>query len=159
MRRWVLSKRDRRRLSARLAELYPGFSLEADRVEVVVEDDVTLYLFDGLPAFFEVGDRPLPHLLFLLRRGYSWLPSIKIDQGAVRPISRGADLMRPGVVEIRGSFSPGDVVVVVEPSRGLPLAIHEALYSSDEIKAMEKGRVARSLHHVGDRIWKLAENL
>lgn len=160
MRRWRLSKKDRKRLAARLAKLYPSLQLEPKTdIELVVEDDIKLYLLEGLPWMIEIGDMLVPHLLYLIRRGYrGWLPSITVDQGAVRPISRGADLMRPGITEL-DSFKAGDVVVVVEPTRKLPLAIHQALYSSGEIIAMEKGRVTRSLHHLGDRYWKLGEKL
>ena len=164
MRRWLLSKKDRKKLYRELKQHYPGFDpSQYDRIEIVVEDDVELYLFDSIPAFIRdkgvAGGKPIPHLLFLLRRGYSWLPSIVVDEGAVRPISRGADLMRPGVVEFRGDFDKGDIVVVVERSRGLPLAVHEALMGREEAEAAERGRVSKSLHHVGDRYWKLGENL
>lgn len=163
MRRWLLSKRDRKRLLRRLKELYPSLSVDSvERIELVVDEDVHLYLFDSIPAFIEdarLGERLVPHLLYLLRRGYEWLPVIVVDEGAVRPISRGADLMRPGIVEVRGEFVPGSIVLIVEPSRGLPLAVHESLYSSKEIMAMEKGKVSRSLHHVGDQYWRLGEKL
>ncbi len=161
MRRWVLSKKDRKKLARSLSECYPRFSLKNyDKVEVIVEGSTRIYMLDGIPAFIEdpaLGTKPIPHLVFLLRRGYEWLPAITVDEGAVRPISRGADLMRPGIVDIRGAFAKGEVVVVAEPNRGLPIAVHEALYSSEEIREMEKGRVSRSLHHIGDRFWKLAE--
>ncbi|ABM81390.1 DUF1947 domain-containing protein [Hyperthermus butylicus] len=162
MRRWQLSKRDKKRLLEKLAETYPGLSvgeLRDARIEKLVEDDVEMYIVDSLPAFIEAGERFVPHLLYLLRRGYSWLPYIVVDEGAVKPISRGADLMRPGIVEVVGEFSPGDIVVIVEPSRRLPLAVHEALISSKDIPGMEKGRVSRRLHYVGDRYWKIAERL
>jgi len=163
MRRWVLSKRDRRRLLRELRDAYPAFSAEDyERIEVVVDNDVELYLFDGIPAFVRSRGRDgrlIPHLVFLLRRGYDWLPAIIVDEGAVKPISRGADLMRPGVAEIRGDFRGGDILAVVEPSRGLPLAVHEALYGSDEVRAMERGRISKTLHHVGDRLWRLGEKV
>jgi predicted RNA-binding protein (TIGR00451 family) len=164
MRRWLLSKKDRKRLQRRLSEQYPRLDVSGvERIEVVVEGPVRLYVFDSISAFIEdeqvFGERLVPHLLYLLRRGYSWLPAIVVDEGAVRPISRGADLMRPGVLDLRGSFAAGDVVVVVEPSRGLPLAVHEALLGSEELLAAQRGRVAKCLHHVGDRYWKLGEAL
>ncbi len=160
MRRWVLSKKDRRRLREAVEKQLPGLVVP-DRVEVVVEDGVKLYLFEGIPALIEdegLG-RLVPHLMYLLRRGYDWLPAVVVDEGAVKPISRGADLMRPGIVEVRGRFGKGELFVVVEPSRGLPLAVHEALFSSEDVLAMERGRVSRCLHHVGDRYWRLGQQL
>ena len=156
MRRWQLSKRDRRRLSEQLREL--GFQLdEESRVEIVVEDDVEMIVVDGLASFIKMGDIYVPHLKLLLRRpGVVNVPVIVVDSGAVKPIARGADLMRPGIVSIRGSFEAGQLVVVAEPTRMLPLAVHKTLYSSSEIEAMQRGRVTKSLHHLGDRYWKLA---
>ncbi len=169
MRRWHLSKRDRRRLFEQLRQLYGS---RADRLtqllgdatlEKLVEDDVEMYLADGKPALIElvVDDETIviPHLLLLLDKGYDWLPFIVVDEGAVRPISRGADLMRPGIVEFSGDFSRGDVVVIVDPNHKLPLAVHRALYSRAEIESMERGRVTKSLHHVGDRFWKIGKSL
>lgn len=161
MRRWRLSKRDRRRLLERLRERYPGLDTSSiGDVEIVVEEDSTIYLVDGVPAFIEAGEGLLiPHLLYLLRRGANWLPGVVVDEGAVKPISRGADLMRPGVVEFTGDFREGDIVVVLEPSRRLPLAVHQALVSREEAERMEKGKVSRRLHHVGDRWWRLGKSL
>ncbi len=162
MRRWVLSKKDKRRLFERLRRLYPRLELRRDaRVEAVVVEGVEAYMVDGVPAFYEAeGGLLVPLLFYLLRRGYEgWLPYIVVDSGAVKPISRGADLMRPGIVEVGGVFREGDVVVVVEPTRRLPLAVHRALRGSAEVEAMQRGRVSRCLHHVGDRYWKLFKSL
>ncbi|NPA04610.1 MAG: DUF1947 domain-containing protein [Crenarchaeota archaeon] len=162
MRRWVISKSERKRLLERLSSLYPGLGIGRDaRIEVVVEEDVKAYLIDGIPAFYEAGDGTLiPLLFYLLKRGYrGWLPYIVVDEGAVRPISRGADLMRPGIVEVGGDFDRGAIVVIVDPNHRLPLAVHRSLYSSEEIKAMERGRVSKCLHHVGDRYWRMFKGL
>ncbi len=158
MRRWQLSKRERKQLSRLLGELY-GLDLDPEsRVEKLVEDDSELIIIDGVASFIKLEGKYIPHLKILLRRPTALrVPRIVVDQGAVRPIARGADLMRPGIVEIEGDFEAGDVVVVVEPSRRLPLAVHRALYSRDQVETMEKGRVTKRLHHLGDRFWRLAE--
>lgn len=161
MRRWILSKKDRKQLVKKLAELYPHLDVSfIDSVEIVVEDNIRLYIVNGIPAFIDIDGMLIPHLKLLLRHGYrEWLPYIVVDQGAVRPISRGADLMRPGIQEIPTEFERNSVVVIAEPSRQLPLAVHQSLYSSQEIAAMEKGRVTKKLHSLGDRFWKFAETL
>ncbi|RUM47793.1 MAG: pseudouridine synthase [Hyperthermus sp.] len=165
MRRWVLSKRDRRRLFARLMDAYPRLSLPGRdcRVEILVAEDFRIYVFDSIPAFIEAGERGLliPHLKYLLSTGNfeEWLPVVVVDEGAVAPIARGADLMRPGVVEVRGDFPAGAILVIVEGSKGVPLAVHRSLYASRDMIAMSRGRVAESLHHVGDRFWAVAGGL
>jgi len=160
MRRWMLSKRDRKKLEETLAKLYPQHTLPKDaRVEYAIIEDIELVIIDRLPAFIKFDDRYIPHLLYLLKRGYSWLPQIVVDSGAVRPISRGADLMRPGIVEIIGDFNADTIVVILEPSRRLPIAVHRTLYDSKTVINMEKGRVTKRLHYVGDKYWKLADKI
>ncbi len=160
VRRWIISKKDKRRFIESIKSLY-GVELVTrdDKVEVLVENNTRLFIVNGMPAFIEIEEKIVPHLKLLLRDSYDWLPSIVIDQGAVMPIARGADLMRPGIVRINRDFDKGDVVVIVEPSKLLPLAVHEALYSSAEIKEMDRGKVTRSLHYLRDKYWRLAENL
>lgn len=165
MRRWVLSKKDKKLLFEEIARLYPGVSLSEDaKVEVVVLENVELYLFDSIPAYMKLRQENrvllIPHLKYLLRinpRG--WMPVIVVDEGAVKPILRGADLMRPGIKRIEGVFKAGNILVIVEPSRSLPIAVHRALYSTEEIQSMEKGRVTKSLHYVNDEYWKIAERV
>ena len=157
----MLSKRDRKKLEEILTRLYPQYTLPKNaKVEYAVIEDTELVIIDRLPAFIKFDDnRYIPHLLYLLRRGYSWLPQVIVDNGAVRPISRGADLMRPGIVEIVGDFETNAIVVILEPSRKLPIAVHRTLYDSKTIIGMEKGRVTKRLHYVSDRYWKLADKL
>ena len=75
--------------------------------------------------------------------------------GAVKHILNGADIMAPGIVRIIGDFKKGDLVLVVDEKYGKPLAVCEALYSSEEISKMSKGKVLKNLHYVGDKVWKL----
>jgi len=166
LRRWPLSKRYKKKLIEEVKNVY-GVRSEwlvnllssASTIEKVVEDDIEMYLVDRLPALIRVGDTIVPHLKLLLRKGYDWLPYIIIDEGAVRPISRGADLMRPGVVSFVGDYNKGDIVVIVDPNHKLPLAVHKALTSRKEAEGLEKGKIAESLHHVGDKYWKLSDRL
>ena len=155
----MLSKKKRKELLKNLQAAYPLAPLElvkgADRIEYLVESKKKIILIDGVPAFIILSERLVPHLKFLLKHGAQWLPMIIVDEGAVKPIGRGADLMRPGIVEIKGSFRKGDIIVIIDPRHNLPLAVHEALYDASMILGMEKGRVSQRLHHVGDVYWKM----
>ena len=44
-------------------------------------------------------------------------------------------------------------VVIRDEKHSKPLAIGEALFSSEEISKMEKGKVILNLHYIGDKIW------
>ncbi len=163
MRRWRLSKRDRRRLFEEIRSTWPNAPVTGDEDVEVVSDRKSgieeLYIIDGRPAFARVSGRLIPLINYLLEVGAEWLPRIVVDEGAVRPITRGANLMRPGIVSVEGSFKPGDVVVILEPLKKIPIAVHEAVVSSDELQGMERGVVSKRLHYMGDRLWEYARSL
>ncbi|ALU11678.1 PUA domain containing protein [Ignicoccus islandicus DSM 13165] len=84
---------------------------------------------------------------------------VVVDEGAVKHITNGADVMRPGIVEVKGEFDKGDLVLVYSVNLPFPIAVGEALYSSEEIKKMEKGKVIKNIHHLGDELFKLCKGL
>jgi len=87
------------------------------------------------------------------------LPSLVVDKGAVPHVSNGADVMRPGVVVLEGSFKKGSLVSVKDQTYHKILAVAEALEDSERIKAAERGKVAKNLHHVGDKVWSTVASI
>ncbi len=163
VRRWKLSKKDKRRFLEEVRSVWPGVPL-SDDVEVELVSDKKagiqeLYVIDGRPAFIRVEGRLVPLINYLLEVGVGWLPRVVVDEGAVRPITRGANLLRPGITRVEGSFEKGDLIVILEPLRGIPIAVHEALVSSAELEGMERGVVSKRLHYMGDRYWKYARSV
>jgi len=75
--------------------------------------------------------------------------------GAVSYVVNGADIMRPGVVDVTPDVTAGKPVQIVDERHGKPLALGIALYDAADLLAQEKGKVARTWHHVGDDIWNL----
>jgi len=75
-----------------------------------------------------------------------------VDAGAVRFVVNGADIMNPGIVNADPEIAPGDLVVVVEERYRKPLAVGRALIPGTEMKG--EGKAVKSMHHVGDLIWK-----
>ncbi len=158
-RRHVLSKRDVKRLVARVEEEVPGFSLSArDRVELVDYGEFIVYMVNGEPGLVELGGRLLPHLRWLLKHGVSGLPSVRVDPGATRAVGRGADLMVPGITRVDGDFEEGSVVVVVDDRYGAPVAVGVALMGSGEVRSRlegkRRGKAVKVLHRPGDKVWE-----
>lgn len=87
------------------------------------------------------------------------LPSLVVDRGAVPHISNGADVMRPGVVMLEGSFKKGSLVSVKDQTYRKILAMAEALEDSERINAAERGKIAKNLHHVGDKVWSTVASI
>jgi PUA domain protein len=106
---------------------------------------------NGEIVFFYFGELIVPTLKLILRGNF--LKMVVIDMPAVRFIVNGADVMRPGIKAADG-FSKDAVVVIVDENNKKPLAIGLAMFSSGEMMAMERGKVVRNIHHVGDDIWK-----
>ena len=159
MRRFFLSKREKKKLLQELKSLY-NLTLHASNIEVVIEEDVKLYLVDGVPGFILVkGDTLIPHLRYLIKKGHCFLPKVVVDQGAILPISRGADVMAPGIVKFEGEFDKNSIVVSVDEKARAPLAVGRALYSLNEISKIKRGRVIENVHHYQDRYWTLSERL
>jgi PUA-domain protein len=126
-------------------------------VEVVEADIGKIYLVNGRPLFFKVGERLLPTLLF--QDFASWAPKIVVDMGAVPYVCNGADVMAPGIVRVQGEFGKGDLVLVVDEKHGKPLALGESVYDAESARNTKQGVVVKTLHFVSDKIWNFAKTL
>jgi len=157
--RFPAPKKERKRVLRRLEEI---FGAAGENVEHVEFKDVIIYVVDGTPALVVDGEREFPHLILMVRRRQAGnLPRVYVDPGATRAVGRGADLMVPGITRVEGDFSPGSLVVIVDDTTGIPIAVGEALMSSEEIAERlageRRGKAVRILHRPGDKYWKMGE--
>ncbi|MFP4523249.1 MAG: PUA domain-containing protein [Candidatus Nanoarchaeia archaeon] len=115
----------------------------------VVEENNKLFINDEL-AFIQEEKRGkwFPSLHILLSKKLS-LPNVVVDKGAIRFVVKGADIMRPGIVDI-DEFKKNDFVVIVDEMMKKPLAVGKALKSSQELKEEKEGKSIQSLHYFGD---------
>jgi len=133
---------------------YPNIGLPEsakDFDEVVVGEDV-VYFVDGAPLIVRVKAGLLPSLKFT--KAIDSLPRVVVDMGAVAHIANGADVMRPGIKDVRGDFGKGQLVVIVDERFSKPIALGVAGVDSEEMRRASKGKVIRSVHYVGDELWK-----
>lgn len=148
--RRALRRRDAYKLREEAGALLDD--LESNRVDrALIEDGTEVYLVDGVVQLASRDESLFPTLL---NPNVERLPSIVVDMGAIPYVCNGADVMAPGIKEIRGEFEEGDLVVVRDIEHGKALAIGRALLGSDETKEMNKGKAVMNLHHVGDKLWK-----
>ena len=80
---------------------------------------------------------------------------VTVDDGAIKFILNGADVMAPGITSADENIRKGDIVWIRD-ERGLPLAIGKALMSGKEMVLSKKGKAVENLHHIGDKLWKLS---
>jgi PUA-domain protein len=115
------------------------------------DEGVDLIFVDGRPLMMIIEGQPF----FTVLGAIELKPNkrlVVVDSGAVRFIVNGADVMKPGIVSADPEIAAGDLVVVVEERHKKPLAVGRALIPGTEMKG--EGKAIKSLHHVGDQVWK-----
>ena len=155
-----LSKRETSMLVERIRSLYWGEVLKGKvrNAMEIKEDEIKLYRIGEL-IVGEIDEKLYPVIHERNLEALNRLPSMIVDMGAVPHIVNGADVMRPGIKDFRGEFNEGDFVVVRDERNLRPLAVAIALVGLEECRAMKRGKVAKNIHHVNDRIWKLMRRI
>ncbi|MDG6925220.1 MAG: hypothetical protein JRN09_01575 [Nitrososphaerota archaeon] len=160
MKRHFASKSDSRDYIER-AQSSCGIALEVPRsaqVELIEpEEGIRFLVVDGKYTFVETAGSILP---FVGSRDLvSLLPSAFIDDGAIKFILKGADVMRPGISKF-DDWGPSEKLLVIrDVEKGRALAIGRSLVPSSEMTAMSKGVVIKNLHNAGDRVWESYKKL
>lgn len=159
MKKWVLSWRDSAEMVQKI-ESSLGMTLnlpKSSQAECAEpEEGVVFVNLDGL-TFVKAEDRFVPFLGS--PKVLEMFPSVTVDEGAIRFLLNGADVMRPGIRKFDDWGSPGTIVVVKEEKKGRAIAIGLSTVSGSEAFAMTKGSCLKNLHHVGDRYWTLHKTI
>lgn len=164
MKRYHLSKKRVRELIEIVGAKYPGIArmLKPGAVEEAVIGDVKVIIANRIPTLIVLPDDtmiPALHVLLKYPEAMEGIPRLVVDRGATPFIARGADVMAPGVRDIPVGFGKGDVVLVLVEGYTKPICVGRALYSSDEIRSMRRGKVVKNLHHIGDKLWNTLRGL
>ncbi|MFW9865122.1 MAG: DUF1947 domain-containing protein [Candidatus Thorarchaeota archaeon] len=127
-------------------------------VEVIeTESGDTLYAVNNELKFFKSKDGYIPVLTLLLNKAVD-LKTIVVDFGAVRYVTNGADIMRPGITKIDPTIKKGDIVKIEEETQGRALAVGKALFDAAEMELKTSGKVVENLHTIQDSIWEFEKN-
>ena len=127
----------------------------SDRVELAEMDaPFLLYLVDRKPLLMRRGGWVFPTVRGAIERPFPER-TIAVDMGAVPFVAKGADVMRPGVVTVTDDVRKGSPAIVVDERHRKPLAVVVALQDGPALRAEAKGKVAKTVHHVGDTLWAL----
>lgn len=128
-------------------------NLEISKKDSVELMDDKVVLINKKPAFFYYGKKLIPTLKLLSEKRL--LKTIVVDMGAVKFIVSGADVMRPGIIEIEEGIKKDEIIVVVDVNNKKLLAVCIALFDYEEMSKMTTGKVLKNIHYVGDELWKL----
>jgi PUA domain protein len=129
------------------------FITKKQHAELVDEGDVKRVMLDGVMTFFYANGILVPTLKFLLTRQI--LPVIPVDMGAVKFVTSGADVMRPGIKNFPDGLAKDQLVCVVDEKHGKPLAVGMMLLSGEDAAKATTGKTIKNLHWVGDVVWKI----
>ncbi|PTD94054.1 RNA-binding protein [archaeon SCG-AAA382B04] len=131
-----------------------GFNFFKNRkVERGEIGDREFLLIDGEPLLSKFEDVFFPNvkgaLKFNLEKNY-----LTVDQGAVPYVINGADIMAPGVVDVDYDLIEGDLAIVMEEEHNKPFAVVRLIKDGADILELDKGKVAKNIHHIRDELWE-----
>ncbi len=141
------------------------FLQSTETVRIGLAEDFEIIIFNSIPALFRTKniDIYIPTLYalnyFLNTYKMYIVPSIVVDQGAVEPLKRGADVMMPGIKKINQSFKKGEIVAVLEPHEKYFIVVGMALIDSNNIVSGGKGKCIENISRLDDRIWRASLQL
>lgn len=152
----VLRKTDQKDLVNDIVEAFGDASAFENRKLEYVESEGQDFIFvDGEPLLFKINGKIFPTVKGALKLN-PMRRRVVVDPGAVKFIINGADTMSPGIVEADPSIIEGDLVIIVEQAHGKAIAIGRALVTGKDM-AGGKGKAIKSIHYVGDELWKLEQ--
>lgn len=134
-----------------LAQFNLGLT-KKDQVELVEDDEHKLIVINKVVSFFYYENKPVPALKYLQKHPDK-LKQIVVDMGAIKFIVNGADIMRPGIVQIDSKIKKDEFIVIVDENNLKPIAVGIALFDGIEMKKIESGKLIKNIHFVGDEIW------
>jgi len=130
-----------------------GISYHKKDHAVIVEDEkYKLILVNKKPVFFYYQDKIVPTLKLLQEKEV--LKTITVDMGAVKFVINGADIMRPGIVEIEDGIKENNFIMIIDVNNKKPLAVGIALLPTEEMRSATGGKVIKNIHFVGDELWR-----
>ena len=163
--RHFLKSKDKKELIEELSEQLPDRTIRElitpkSKVEwIKVGEHEELYAIDDVLTLWVSGEDYVPLLSFLRHNeNFPW-KAVTVDKGAIRFMSKGADVMRPGIIDIDPTIEEGDVVLVKDPIHGKVLSVGKAKFDAEEMKQKSNGKVIKCIHSLQDKIWDFSKTM
>lgn len=120
---------------------------------ILTEDSDILYAVNNVLTLWKSKEGFIPVLTLLLDNKVD-LKSVIVDRGAIRYVTNGADVMRPGITKIDPLIKKGDIVRIADETHNRALAVGKAMFNAHVIEAKSTGKVIKNLHTIQDNVWK-----
>ncbi|HXW94579.1 MAG TPA: PUA domain-containing protein [Nitrososphaerales archaeon] len=159
MKKWILSRRDSAETISRI-ESSLGLALDLPKsaqVQCSEPGEGTVFVvLDGF-EFVQAGETYFPYLGSQVT--LALFPQAFVDEGAIKYLLNGADVMRPGMRKFDDWGPAGRMVVVREEKKGRGIAVGPSSVASSEAQMMTRGGCIKNMHHLGDKYWNLHKSL
>ncbi|MFX1518895.1 MAG: PUA domain-containing protein [Promethearchaeota archaeon] len=147
-------KKLRNKVLERFGEEGNALFPKKSRVErIQISDGEIVYFVDEHLQLLQVNEEFIPSL-FAIYGGKITLPKVFVDQGAVKALLNGADMMVPGITK-SDKFAEGDVVTVNDEINNRPIGVGIALMSSEELNSTTHGKAIKNLHWLKDKYFEI----
>ncbi len=128
------------------------------RVEIIItEDNDELFAVNGTLTLWKSIEGYLPVLTLLLNKIID-LKAVIVDMGAVRFVTNGADIMRPGITKIDPEIKENEIIKIIDEKNHQTLAVGKAIFEAEVMKNKNTGKVIKNLHTIQDQVWKFIKN-
>ena len=148
-----LSKSDTKELNETIKQLYNREHF-LNKKNNTVEDEIDkkrVIKRNNEPIFFYHENKLTPTLKLLQKQ--KLLKTITVDMGAIKFVTKGADVMRPGITKIGPEIKENEIIAIIDETHQKPLAIGKALLDAETMQNTEKGKVIKNIHWIGDPLW------
>jgi PUA-domain protein len=150
-----LKEREVKELISDLQRRFVGTFFDAKAVvDVGTVEEFTVLLVNDSIDFMKYQDK----IMFTLQGVTKYQLKNKfvvVDMGAIGFITKGADVMAPGIIDADVGIQRDDQVWICDEKHHMPLAVGIALLTGEEMKTKKPGKAIKTLHYVGDRLWVL----
>lgn len=152
--RHAMKTKEKKIFLSKLKELYPEINIgKKVKVEVAEMEKYRVIIIEDSLDFFLFDDLPVPVIPAVKKYGLK-SRYVEVDEGAIKFILKGADVMLPGIVDADGEIKKDQPVWVKGEGYPAVLATGVALVDGEEMKRGGKGKAVKNLHHIGDKLWK-----
>ena len=150
--RYYLQKKKLKEIKNKLKE-YSSLIPDKANVEMLETDFNSFILINGHPHIILINEKPFPTLKAAIDNDIQG-KQVVVDMGAVKFMANGADVMSPGIVATDENIDKDDVVIIVDETHKKPLAIGISLITGKDMVKNDKGKAVKTIHYIGDNIWK-----
>ncbi|KAF5836252.1 PUA-like domain-containing protein [Dunaliella salina] len=123
------------------------------------EGHVQVATINNVPLFFQGRDAPWCPTLRILHQYPEMMKRLRADQGAIKFVLSGANIMCPGLTSpgatIHDEVEANTPVAIYAEGKEYAMAVGLTKMSTAEMRTMSKGIGVDNLHYLNDGLWKL----